>query len=58
METPLNAKMYKKPKGIAVRRENHQECISMKLKELAYAEGAGSVMEKAYGKCRYNPRSL
>jgi hypothetical protein len=50
MEIPLNAKMYKKPKGIAVRSENHQECMSMKKKDLAYAEGAGPVMEKAYGK--------
>jgi hypothetical protein len=50
MEIPLNAKMYKKPKGIAVPRENHQECMSLKTIGLVYAEVARFVMEKAYGK--------
>jgi hypothetical protein len=50
METPLNPKMYKKPKGIAVRRENPQKCISMKSKELIAARMARLAMEKAYGK--------
>jgi hypothetical protein len=50
METPLNAMMYKKPKGIAVRRETHRECMSLKTKDLAYAQVARVIMERACGK--------
>ncbi len=46
MERPLNPKMCKKQKGIAVRRENHKKCISMKSKELIHARVARFQTEK------------
>jgi len=50
MERSLNPKICKKQKGIAMRRENHQKCMSMKSKELIYARVDRFGMEKAYGK--------
>ena len=50
METPLNAKKLKKPKEIALRRENRQECMPMKSKELTHGRVARVIMEKPYGK--------